>query len=295
MALAPEFLKKGDTIYLLSTARKISLIDLQDAIGMFESWGLKVIVGKTIGTEENQFAGSDALRLSDFQTAIDHPEVKAVFCARGGYGTVRMIDKIDFTEFTKKPKWIVGFSDVTFLHSLINNQLNIQTLHAAMPSTYKTTEPEAIAEIGKVLFGETINYNIAPHPMNIAGLIEGEVIGGNLSILYSITGTKSGFDTTDKVLFIEDLDEYLYHIDRMMINLKRSGKLNHLKGLIVGGFSDMHDNEVPFGKNAYEIIMEHVSEFDYPVCFDFPAGHISNNRPIVFGKKISLKVERTAI
>lgn len=295
MALAPEFLKKGDTVYLLSTARKISLNDLQDAISMFESWGLNVIVGKTIGTEENQFAGSDTLRLSDFQTAIDRPEVKAVFCARGGYGTVRMIDEIDFTEFTRKPKWIVGFSDVTFLHSLINNQLNIQTLHAAMPSTYKTTEPEAIAEIGKVLFGETINYNIAQHPMNRAGLMEGEVIGGNLSILYSITGTKSGFDTTDKVLFIEDLDEYLYHIDRMMINLKRSGKLNHLKGLIVGGFSDMHDNEVPFGKNAYEIIMEHVSEFDYPVCFDFPAGHIRNNMPIIFGKKISLKVEKAAI
>ncbi len=295
MALAPEFLKKDDTVYLLSTARKISLIDLQAAIGMFESWGLKVIVGKTIGTEENQFAGSDTLRLSDFQTAIDDPEVKAVFCARGGYGTVRMIDKIDFTEFTKKPKWVVGFSDVTFLHSLINNQVNIQTLHAAMPSTYKTTEPEAIAEIGKVLFGETINYNIAQHPMNRAGLIEGEVIGGNLSILYSITGTKSGFDTTDKVLFIEDLDEYLYHIDRMMINLKRSGKLNHLKGLIVGGFSDMHDNEVPFGKNAYEIIMEHVSEFDYPVCFDFPAGHIRNNMPIIFGKKISLKIDKVAI
>lgn len=291
MTLAPPHLKKGDTVIILSTARKISAEQVQSAKELYESWGLKVLLGETIGAEENQFAGTDKLRKADFQRAIDDETIKAIFCARGGYGTVRMMDTLNFERFLRSPKWIVGFSDVTFLHSLINHQLGVQTLHSAMPATYKNTNVDAVENIRKVLFGEPINYDIKPSKFNRAGVMNAEVVGGNLSILYSITGTRSGFDTTGKILFIEDLDEYLYHIDRMMLNLKRSGKLGHLAGLLVGGFSDMHDNETPFGKTAEEIIAEHVAEFNYPVCFNFPAGHIADNQPLILGVKLRVEVQ----
>lgn len=290
MTLAPPYLKKGDTVIILSTARKISREEIEPAKTRYESWGLKVLLGDTIRAENNQFAGSDKLREADFQKAIDSDNVKAVFCARGGYGTVRMMDNINFERFLLSPKWVVGFSDVTYLHSLINHQLGVQTLHAAMPSTFKNTNEDAIENIRKVLFGERINYQLKPSKFNRAGMMNAEVVGGNLSILYSITGTRSGFDPSGKILFLEDLDEYLYHIDRMMMNLKRSGKLSYLAGLLVGGFSDMKDNQVPFGKTAEEIIAEHVAEYGYPVCFNFPAGHIAENQPLVLGRKLMIEV-----
>jgi len=290
MTLAPQFLKKGDKVILLSTARKMSVEDIQTAKSLIESWGLQVELGETIGAEHHQYAGNDALRLKDFQRAIDNDNIRAIFCARGGYGTVRFLDQIDFSKFLRSPKWLVGFSDVTYLHTLINHQLGIQTLHASMPSLFSRTEDAAIQDIGKILFGEEINYTIPAHPLNRGTEMIGETIGGNLSILYSITGTKSGFDTNGKILFIEDLDEQLYHIDRMMINLKRSGKLDHLAGLLVGGFSAMHDNEVHFGKNAEEIILEHVADKNYPVCFNFPAGHIRENYPLILGRKTTIQI-----
>ena len=295
MLLRPPALQKGDSIYLLSIARKITLEELQPAIQTFESWGLKVVIGKTIGKEFRQFAGTDAERKEDFQFALNDTSLKAIICARGGYGTVRMMDDLNYDVFMKHPKWVVGFSDVTYLHTDISNNLGIQTLHAIMPFSILKSTPEAIETMRKELFGIKNEFEIAPHELNRAGNAEGILIGGNLSILYSITGTKSGINTSGKILFLEDLDEYLYHIDRMMMNLKRSGKLQDLAGLVVGSFTEMKDNKVAFGCTAYDIIAEHVADFKYPVCYNFPAGHIEDNRALVMGRKYSLQVNPDSV
>ncbi|MCW3126432.1 MAG: LD-carboxypeptidase [Bacteroidetes bacterium] len=293
MLLRPPYLQKGDTIIILSTARKITHEELAFSIQVFESWGLKVKIGKTIGLADHQFAGTDAERLSDFQQAINDPEVKAIICARGGYGTVRMMDDIDWTGMLEHPKWFAGFSDMTYIHIHLNQTLGVQTLHSSVPVFFPKNTSEAIESFRKQLFGEPVQFTVPPHPLNRAGTAKGVTIGGNLSILYSITGTKSGFNTGGKILFLEDIDEYLYHVDRMMINLKRSGKLNDLAGLIVGGMTDMRDSTIPFGKNAEEIILEHVAEFNYPVCFGFPAGHIADNNTLVLGKVTHMKIDTT--
>lgn len=295
MLLRPPSLKKEDTVYFLSTAKKISREEIDLAVKTYKSWGLNVVIGETIGKEHNQFAGTDEERLCDFQKAIDDPNVRAIICARGGYGTVRIMDEIIFDDFLNHPKWLVGFSDVTFLQTNISNNIGIQCLHAQMPIQFEKATPESIETLRKELFGEKNEYEIAPHELNRVGEAEGILIGGNLSILYSITGTKNGMNTDRKILFLEDLDEYLYHVDRMMMNLKRSGKLQNLAGLIVGGFTDMHDNKIPFGKTAYEIIAEHVSSFSYPVCFNFPAGHIEDNRALVIGKSYKLEVKKNLV
>lgn len=284
MLLRPPYLRSGDTVIILSTARKVTIEDMAPAVQTFESWGLKVRLGKTIGLSDNQYAGTDAERLADIQAAINDPEIRAIICARGGYGTVRIADDIDWTGMLKHPKWLAGFSDITYLHVHLNQTLGVQTLHSTVPTFFPKNTPEAIDSIRRQLFGEEVIYDLEPHALNRKGEAKGVLIGGNLSILYSITGTKSGFNTAGKIFFIEDVDERLYHIDRMMINLKRSGKLHDLAGLIVGGMTDISDNLIPFGKNAEEIIMEHVSGFHYPVCFNFPAGHIPDNRAIVLGK-----------
>jgi muramoyltetrapeptide carboxypeptidase len=290
MLLRPPYLKPRDSVYVLSTARKITLREITPALQTFEQWGLKVIVGDTIGLEDHQYAGTDKQRLADFQKALDDPAIKAIICARGGYGTVRMMDDINYDEFMKSPKWIVGFSDVTYLHTHISNNIGIQCIHSIMPVQFPKSTPEAVETLRRELFGEQNDFSLNPHQLNRYGNAEGILIGGNLSILYSITGTRSGMNTFGKILFIEDIDEYCYHIDRMMINLKRSGKLQDLAGVIVGAFSDIKDNPIPFGKNAYEIIAEHLQNFDYPVCFDFPAGHIADNRAIGIGKTYKLRV-----
>ena len=293
MLLRPPYLKTGDTIVILCPARKVTIEDMAPAVQIFESWGLKVRLGRTIGLSDHQYGGTDAERLEDFQRAVDDPDVRAIIAARGGYGTVRIADDIDWTGMLAYPKWIVGFSDITYLHVHLNQTLGVQTLHSTVPAFFNKNTPEAIDSIRQHLMGEEVIYDVPPHPLNRPGEAKGVLIGGNLSILYSITGTKSGFNTAGKILFIEDVDERLYHIDRMMINLKRSGKLHDLAGLIVGGLTDISDNAVPFGKTAEEIIMQHVGGFGYPVCFNFPAGHISDNRAIVLGKVTKLNVGET--
>ncbi len=295
MLLRPPALQKGDSVYILSSARKITLEEIQPAIQKFEEWGLKVIIGETIGKEWRQFAGTDEERKRDFQTALDDKRVKAIICARGGYGTVRMMDDLNYDEFMKAPKWVVGFSDVTFLHVHISNSIGIQTLQGLMPFSFPKATSKAVETLRNELFGIPNEYEVAPHELNRTGITEGIMIGGNLSILYSITGTKSGMNTYNKILFLEDLDEYLYHIDRMMMNLKRSGKLKDLAGLVVGGFTEMKDNKVPFGCTAYDIIMEHVAEYNYPVCFGFPAGHVEDNRALVMGRKYRLEVQQNSV
>jgi muramoyltetrapeptide carboxypeptidase len=287
--ITPEFLQKGDTIGILATARKVDLKSLQPAIKLLESWGLHVAIGKTIGKEENQLAGPDWLRATDFQEMIDNPTIKAIWAAKGGYGTVRIIDRIDFTKFKKKPKWIAGFSDITVLHSHLNN-MNIETIHSFMALNAGTANPEVIASLHKALFGEKIEYHIPAHPFNKNGTTKGELVGGNLSVLYSIMGSKSAIDYKDKILFIEDLDEYLYHIDRMMMNLKRNGYFDGVKAVIVGGMSSMNDNDIPWGKDALEIIQDVLKDYKFPIIYNFPAGHIKDNRALILGKTVSINV-----
>ena len=285
----PAYLKKGDTVALVCTARKFTIEEAQPAIELLENWGLKVKLGKTIGLDNFQLGGSDTERAADFQTVLDDESVKTIWCARGGYGTVRIIDNIDFSKFIQNPKWIMGFSDVTVLHSHIHN-LGVATLHSIMPFSVPKAEEEAKESLKKALFGESISYKIPSSSYNKKGTAKGILVGGNLSILYSLLGSVSSINTESKILYIEDLDEYLYHIDRMMMNLKRNGYFDNVKGIIVGGMTNMHDNSIPFGMNVNEIILDVTKEFNIPICFDFPAGHLPDNRALILGKEVVLEV-----
>ena len=288
----PPSLQKGDTIAIVSTARKNIDDNLKPAIDLLHSWGLEVVIGKTIGLDNNQLAGTDAERAADFQQQLDNPNIKAIWCVRGGYGTVRMIDLLDFTKFKQSPKWIVGFSDVTVIHSYINN-LNIATIHGAMPITVGKASLESIESLRKSLFGESLNYEIPFDAANRLGNAKGEIVGGNLSILYSLMGSNAQIDCKGKILFIEDLDEYLYHIDRMMMSLKRCGCFDGLNGLIVGTMTKMKDNDIPWGKNANQIIEDVTKGYSFPILYNFPAGHFRDNRALIFGKQVSLELNAT--
>ena len=292
--IRPRYLKEGDTVAIISTARKVSKKELIPAITILKKWGLKVVLGKSIEAEDYQFAGNDELRTSDFQAMLDRPEVNAIWCARGGYGTVRIIDQLDFTNFKKLPKWIIGYSDVTVLHSHLH-QLGIETLHAQMPVSIETKSEGTIKSIKSTLFGEKYGIKIPSVESNITGKASGQLIGGNLSILYSLCGSPSALNTKGKILFIEDLDEYLYHIDRMLQNLKRNGMFDELEGLIVGGMTQMHDNEIPYGKSAKEIILSICSGFNFPIAFNFPAGHVEDNRALIMGRSVDLEVSDNEI
>jgi len=294
--ITPEFLKKGDTVAIVSTARKISEAELQSALRLLDAHGLKVILGKTIGATAHQFAGDDALRASDFQQQMDNPKVKAIWCARGGYGTVRMIDLLDFSKFKKTPKWIIGYSDITVFHNHVHH-MDIETLHAQMPLEIEKKTLATQESIFKVLFGKNydIEFSSEIFSLNRNGRAKGQLVGGNLSMLYSLCGSNSAIKTEGKLLFLEDLDEYLYHIDRMLQNLKRNGMLENLAGLIVGGMSDMKDNTIPFGKTAEGIIAEAVSGYHFPVCFHFPAGHIEDNRALIMGREVEFQVSDSTV
>lgn len=290
--IIPPYLKKGDTIAIVATARKNIDDNLKPAISWLHSWGLEVVIGKTIGLDHNQLAGTDEERAADFQTQLDNPNIKAIWCVRGGYGTVRMIDLLDFTKFKQNPKWIVGFSDVTVLHSHLNN-LGFASIHGIMPVSSKATE-EAKESLRKALFGEPLEYTVPCDQMNRYGKAKGELVGGNLSILFSLLGSPSAVNCDAKILFIEDLDEYLYHIDRMMMNLKRAGCLESLKGIIVGGMTKMHDNEIPWGKNALEIIDDVTKKYNIPIIYNFPAGHMADNHALILGKQVTLEANDKA-
>ena len=286
-------LHAGDKIAIVALARKVDMADLEPAIAILKSWGLEVVLGKTLQESFHQFAGADEVRLADFQAMLNNPEIKAIISARGGYGTTRLLDQVDFTFFQHQPKWLIGFSDVTALHSHVHN-FGLESIHGTMPVLFaKPGAEEAVESLRQILFGENITYQCPGHELNKTGQAEGSLIGGNLSILVTCIGTASDIDTTGKILFLEDLDEYLYHIDRMMVQLDRAGKLHKLAGLIVGDMSDMKDNAVPFGKNAYEIIREHAGKYDFPISFGFPTGHEPKNLALVCGRKAILKVDQT--
>lgn len=290
--IKPPYLKVGDQIGLVSPARKISMSEIKTAVKMLQNWGLEPVFGHQLFAQENQFAGSDEKRASDFQEFLNNPDIKAIIATRGGYGSVRIIDRLNFSRFERAPKWLIGYSDFTVFHSHVNTQFGIESIHATMPINFPSDEKAntATESLRKALFGELVSHHFKPTKVIRTATVKGELIGGNLSVLYSLTGSNSEMDFDGKILFIEDLDEYLYHIDRILMNLKRAGKLKKLAGLIVGGMNDMNDNSVPFGKTAEEIIVDHIKEYKFPVVFGFPAGHIADNRALILGRKVTLKV-----
>jgi len=292
--IIPDNLKIGDLIGIVSTARAISLDELQPSINILKNWGLKIMLGCNIFNSSNQFAGNDIERAFDLQEMIDNNDIKAILFARGGYGSVRIVDRINFSNLIYNPKWLIGYSDITVFHSHLNT-LGIASIHGTMPVNFKNNTSKAILSLHKRLFfsSNKIEFNDSNIDLNFS--VTGEIIGGNLSILYSLIGSSSDLNTDNKILFLEDLDEYLYHIDRMMISLKRSGKLSNLKALIIGSMTKMNDNIIPFGKTANEIILEHTNSYNYPVISNFPAGHINNNLSIILGKESHLKIDNNNV
>jgi muramoyltetrapeptide carboxypeptidase len=292
--IAPPYLKKGDKVAITCPAKKLPN-SMTDAISLLQSWGLEVILGETLNLSFHQFAGDDAQRAQDLQRLVDDDSIKAIIAARGGYGTIRMIDKVDFGRLTQNPKWLVGFSDITLLHTHLYNNFNIQSIHGQMPVNIPDASAKSLESLRKALFGEEISYEFNAHTLNRRGETEGILIGGNLSLLIAASGSVSDLDYNNKILFIEDVGEYLYAIDRMIRTLDRAGKLKNLAGLIVGSFTEIKDNDIPFGQTVEQIIMDVVDKYAYPVCFDFPAGHIPNNMSLIFGSRAKLAVGDTHV
>lgn len=292
----PPYLKPGDKVGIVSTAKQAEPEEIAAGLGILKSWGLVPVIGANAFKKDGFLAGTDDERASDLQLMLDDDSIKAVFFTKGGYGTLRIIDSIDFIKFRKNPKWIVGYSDITLLHSYIHN-FGIQTLHAVMVQGMGKSTPESSETIRKVLFGESLSYEFPVEPENrIANTItEGTLIGGNLSMLYAILGSESEMDFTDKILFIEDIDEYLYHYDRMLVSLKRAGKLKSLIGILVGAMVDIKESTIPFGRNERQMTLEHTAEYSYPVYFGFPAGHVTDNRALIMGSKVRIVVDDSSV
>ncbi len=291
--IQPPHLKKGDTILILAPAGKIKGKEsIIDGIELAEKWGLNIIYGEHLYTQNYTFAGTDKERLNDLQKGLDNPNIKAIWSARGGYGLVRIVDDLDFTKFKQHPKWIIGYSDVTVLHNKIHN-LGYQTIHGQMPITINlkdSIQEKSISTLKKSMFGEKLSYKLPSSDKNRKGKGKGALVGGNLSIVYSMLGSDTSLDTNGKILFIEDVGEALYHIDRMMISLKRAGYFKNCNGLIVGDFRLKKNEGNKFGETLEEIILEAVEGTDFPVLFDFPAGHIDDNRALILGATVELKV-----
>lgn len=297
--ILPPYLQKGDTIGITCPAGFITLEEIQPALTKLQEWGFKTIIGNTVGKKDFTYGGTDAERLRDFQQQLDDANIKAILCARGGYGAVRIIDQVDFTNFVKHPKWVIGFSDITVMHSHINHNYGIATIHSKMcnsfPTDWNLAEPvqkETIESIQQCLTGKTMNYQCSFNPSNRTGKATGVLVGGNLKTIESLAGSNSDLVTKNKILFVEDTGEYLYSIDRMFWNLKRTGKLSQLAGLVVGGFKIKKDDEgEAFGSTLEQIVLEKIKEFNYPVCFDFPVGHQKNNFALKCGVKHQLTVQ----
>lgn len=290
--IKPKALQAGDEVRIVSTARKISREEIKPAQKQLQAWGLKVSLGANLFAQDHQFAGSIAERQSDFQAALDDPQVRAILCARGGYGSVQIIDGLSLDRLTRNPKWIVGYSDVTVLQNSLD-ALGLASIHGSMPINYNQNTPAALESLRAALFGEAYQIEAPPHPYDRSGTVQARLCGGNLSMLYSQTGSPSALQTKGRILFLEDLDEYLYHIDRMLYNLKRNGYLDTPAAVIVGGMSDMNDNSIPFGRDAESIIRDHLAARPYPVAFGFPAGHLDDNRALIMGNMATLKIDAT--
>lgn len=297
-ASIPPYLKTGDIIGITCPAGHITIDDIQPAIVKLKEWGFNVTIGDTVGKIDFTFGGTDEERVNDFQQMLDNKSIKAILCARGGYGMVRIVDRMNFKKFASHPKWIIGFSDITVMHSHLDRNYGIPSLHSKMcnsfPDDWSKADPiqkETIESICRCLMGERMRYAFTVNPRNTAGIGRGILVGGNLKTLESLAGSQSDIITKNKILFVEDTGEYLYSIDRMFWNLKRSGKLSALQGLIIGGFKIKKDDEgEEFGKTLEEIVLEKVDKFKYPVCFDFPVGHQKNNFALKCGIGHTLSV-----
>ncbi len=289
--ISPPPLQPGDKVALISTARKVPEAAIDKAVELIKSWSYEPVEGAHLRSVDRQYAGTDSERRADLQWALDHQDIRAVICMRGGYGTARIIDDLDLDGLRFSPKWVAGYSDVCALHHHLYTQLGLQSLHSSMPVNFAENSSEALESLRLQLGGNWVNSIAAVHRLNREGSAEGNLIGGNLSVLYSQMGSRSELSTEGAILILEDLDEYLYHIDRMMLALRRAGKLQKLAGLVVGGMTEMRDNPVPFGKNAEEIIAEHCEPYSFPLAFNLPSGHIADNRCWVHGKKVRLTVK----
>lgn len=290
--LTPRYLQTGDKVGIAAPARKVNPDEIIRGLDWIMSQGWEPVYTPELFGTYGQFSGTDSMRRHYLQKMMDDETIRAIFCVRGGYGVMRIIDDINFDKFIQSPKWIIGYSDITVFHSHLQANFGIESIHGPMMINFGPGKlsDESLQTLEFALCGKQYEIEYTSDLPVIKGEADGIICGGNLSMLYALSGSCSDINTEGKILFIEDLDEYLYHIDRMIIQLKRSGKLAGLAGLIVGGMTDMHDNTVPFGKDAYEIIMEHISGFNYPVAMGFPAGHIKDNRCLIFGRKAHLSV-----
>jgi len=290
--VVPPYLKEGDVIGLVCPSGYMPLEKVGTSIRVLKEWGYEVKIGATVGKQYNYFAGKDEERLEDLQQMMDDDSVNAILCARGGYGLSRIIEKLCFKKFKKKPKWIIGYSDITVLHAHLYSNYKIASLHSPMAAAFNDDEykNEYVQSLRKALSGEKANYRSKPHSFNREGKATGRLIGGNLSLLAHLTGTLSAFNPKNKILFIEDVGEYIYNIDRMLYQLKRSGMFGKLSGLIVGGFTEMKDTTIPFGQTVEEVIRDAVKEYDFPVCFGFPVGHMRENYALKVGIKYNLAI-----
>lgn len=296
MTTLPPYLKKGDIIGITCPASYLTAANADKCIETLKQWGFEVMVGKTLGSKsKNYFSASDEDRANELQAMLDDKSIKAIIFGRGGYGMGRIIDKLNFSKFKKNPKWIIGFSDITLLHCHLYGHHKISSIHGPMAIGFnkEKSNAESIDSLHKLLTGKKFNYNCKSHKNNRVGIAKGKLIGGNLALLVNAIGTGSDFETKNKIFFIEDVGEYLYAIDRMFYQLKRSGKLNKLAGLVIGGFTDMKDTERPFGKNLENIIKELVEEYNYPVCFHFPISHGKENVAVKIGVEYELKITAT--
>ena len=287
-----NYLKQGSKVAIAAPARCVTHEEMAFAIHWLKEQGFVPVYDDRLFAVHHIFAGDDDFRAAVFQEYLDNEEIEAIWLARGGYGSIRIIDKLDFTKFLQHPKWIAGFSDSTVIHGKLS-RLGVPSLHSPMPFYFANKTEEAKQSLFNALTGKCLHYEFPTNPMNRLGKMEGEIVGGNLSVLMGMNGSDIFPETDGKILFIEEVDEYIYHIDRMMHGLKRAGKLAHLKGLIVGGLTQIKDNTHPFGQTAEEVIAEAVSEYDYPVCFGFPAGHFDDNRVLVFGQKSRIEITKS--
>ncbi len=293
--ITPPYLKQNDKVVIIAPAKRIAKEVVNNAVKILTEWGLSVVVGQHVFSNHNYFSGTDQQRIADFQEAINDIEVKAVFFARGGYGSLRIVDQLDFMPLKKYPKWLIGFSDITVFHQHLHN-IGIETIHGTMPLNFydynNRHEDQSLNLLKNILFGEPLAYQLPSSSFNQLGYSSGELVGGNLSVMNSLLGSSSEINTDDKILFLEEVGESAYRIDRLLYQLKRSGKLNKLKGLIIGGFSDITDNtgEFAFNQSVEEMVMNAVGKCNFPICFHFPSGHINPNYPLIMGRKVNMNV-----
>lgn len=294
--IRPPHLKTGDTVAIVAPSGilKNRTDEVNHAKNLLESWGLHVVVGKNVFNQNNHFAGTDDERCEDFQKALDDPKISGIWCARGGYGAVRILDKLNYTKFKKNPKWVIGYSDITALHNQVHNE-GFESLHAMMCTSLQddnSTIKETISTFKEALFGKPLAYTLQGSKYNITGMASGPLVGGNLTILHTMLGSKTSIDTAGKILFIEEIGEYEYHIDRMLQSLKRAGYFDNCKGVLVGDITKVKRNTTAWGVSVEQLILDVLAVYNFPVAFNMPAGHEKDNRALILGRTVQLTVEK---